>query len=273
MCKCISRIFCESEPYLYVVSDRHSVFKNRLWEETLHSFGSKAVFTTRIRPQANRAEVFCKRVKKCLAMYIKSHKDWGSALILIEYSLNQQVSETTSFPASHLHFGRRMRTILDNPVISNLDGVEAETYPEYVYKNSLIMKQAMETANKCQQDKRLKYEHYYNRFRKPHSFIVGDKVLLRNKQISSAAKQFVAKLAPIWIGPFVIVEQLSRNNFTIRELNGTKVLKSNSDQLKRYYDPLLFKANVKLKHFHEGKTAKPTSLKARRRYNFRQPKP
>lgn len=84
-----------------------------------------------------------------------------------------------------------------------------------------------------------KQEKYYNKGRKEVLFSVEDKVMRRVQVLSTASKNFCAKLAPKYEGPFEILEIKSPTVYILNEGNdfNMKGSKINVSRLKRYIPP------------------------------------
>lgn len=62
-----------------------------------------------------------------------------------------------------------------------------------------------------------KQAKYHNRDKREFDFAIGSKVLKRNFVLSSKEKNFNAKLAPRFIGPFTIAEKVSSNVYLLEK--------------------------------------------------------
>jgi hypothetical protein len=74
----------------------------------------------------------------------------------------------------------------------------------------------------------------YDKNRRGFEFEVNDRVLRKNYVLSSAAEKFMSKLAPKFIGPFVVSRKISPVSYSLQNLQGKNVGNWHVSQLKPY---------------------------------------
>lgn len=84
-------------------------------------------------------------------------------------------------------------------------------------------------------DEKEKQAYNYNLRRRPVKFEPGHLVLVRARHLSSAANQFVAKLAPLFDGPSELVRFISPNLVLVQNLQSGKRRKVAVNDLKFYH--------------------------------------
>ena len=87
-----------------------------------------------------------------------------------------------------------------------------------------------ENARKNMKNMISKNKKAYDQKRSVVSIKIGDNVLLKSHPLSNLKKNFSAKLAPKWRGPYKVLSQLSPVNFAIQCGGDTRV--AHSVQLK-----------------------------------------
>jgi hypothetical protein len=63
----------------------------------------------------------------------------------------------------------------------------------------------------------------YNLRRRPVTYRVGDVVLKKNFPQSDAAKYFSAKLAPRYVGPYIVAKEISPLVYTLADMEGHEI--------------------------------------------------
>lgn len=80
--------------------------------------------------------------------------------------------------------------------------------PPHVQKRNTGYQQLFEKVKRCLATAQEDNRRVYNLRRRPLQFAVGDQVWRRNKAQSNAAISFTAKLAPAFVGPFIIKQKV-----------------------------------------------------------------
>nr|GFA95772.1 putative reverse transcriptase domain-containing protein [Tanacetum cinerariifolium] len=134
---------------------------------------------------------------------------WDTHLPLIEFSYNNSYHKSLKYSPFEALYGRKCRS----PVIWNEVGESQIIGPELVQETTekiVQIRERLKTTRSCQ-------KCYANRRRKPLEFQVGDRVLLRVspwKGVVRFGKR--GKLAPRFVGPFEILEQIGPVAYRLR---------------------------------------------------------
>lgn len=96
-----------------------------------------------------------------------------------------------------------------------------DTEPQqFVNKRMQGYKDTFQQVSKRIENSRSKNQHHYNLRRRPVSCFVGQRVWRKNKVLSNAANYFTAKLAPEFVGPFVVHKKTGTCTYKLKDLNG-----------------------------------------------------
>lgn len=154
-----------------------------------------------------------------------------------------------------------VKQIKENPEKYNLD------LNNWAKRMELLKEVHDSTFLKIEKEKE-KQMHYFNKCKREVSFDIGEEVWKRNFQLSAAAKGFNAKLAPIYLGPYTIVEKKGENVYRLEK--DRKILDCTvhaKDLRKKYEDEWhrLEQARKEEEKKNEEDEEKPTAAPRRKR--------
>ena len=183
-----------------IVSDRDSLFTSTFWTELHTLIGTKLKMSTAYHPESDG---FTERTNRSITQMLRhcvdvDQKNWAIKLPLIEFAINSARSDTTGFSPFFLNSGREPGTMVWNTNLEQYNGVR-------IFARR--MKEALLQAHDAILSARIKQTIQANRKRKPSPFSKGDLVYLSTKNIS-LPKGLARKLAPKFIGPFLILEEV-----------------------------------------------------------------
>ena len=220
-------------------SDNGTEFKNAAIEKFLKERG---VVHSTIPPywaRANPVERVNRTVKTMITSFIEAnHKTWDAHIPELMFAYNTAVQESTGVSPAFLNMGRN--PIPPNTLRRQEDGAAAdqesseavEKWRERMQELPDLQASAAERAAQAQ----ARQAEYYDSKRRPVLFAVGDKVLKRNRILSSAAEGIAAKLAPKYAGPFTISAQLGSNVVEITDPDGKPAGKIHVNDLKPFHE-------------------------------------
>lgn len=208
----------------YLLTDNGVQFRSREFRNLASSYKTQILFNAYYHAQANPVERVNRVLKTMLASYVKdNHKTWDQYLPKVACAVRTAVHEVTGMTPYFANFGREIT-------------LEGNQYPDTVNTNDLenitfadrasLIRRAPALINVYDDIvKRLKiaYEKskiQYDLRRRPAAFEVGDTVFRRNYVLSDAAKHFNAKLAPKFVGPFVIHRKVSSTTYELSDASG-----------------------------------------------------
>lgn len=178
-------------------------------------------------------------------MIVKTIQDrrdkWDSCIDSCIYAYNTAVHESSLYTPFELMFGRKailpIDIEMDNQTQDNLiakfnEDDDSQAIHSIMKKRSDNFKRAKENIVRAQE----KQKQYYDRkHAKPHAFVVGEKVLVKD---FLRKKRAGGKLTTRFIGPYVIVKKASKGIYNLRKLSAPySEIKVSGAHIKQYVDP------------------------------------
>ena len=198
-----------------IVSDCGSQFLSKMFEEFCTSMNIKHRTSSPYHQQANLSERYVKTLKAMLQAYAdENHTSWDQELHNLAMALNTSVNSSTGLTPAELNMGRQLQFTFDRE-FSQLDQVDDATRIQELKLLPEKMRKAIAFARENIKKAQEVNKKYYDRKRQDHSFKTGDKVLIKNHEVSSKAKKRTKKMLPVWIGPFELGEQKNELTFEL----------------------------------------------------------
>lgn len=216
VCNAIEKSIMQFGAPELLIQDNAKIYQSGEFKNMAKRYNSRLQYTPRYHPQANPSE----RVNRVVETVIRSciaddQRNWDQNIQQIAFAINSSVHETTKL-SPHLIFFSRQPSLFVHDKPSNdseqpLDPVSAYTsrFPKIRKIHELVK------ANIAESNKR--NAQHYNMRRRPSDFAVGDKVMKRNFVLSKKGAGFSAKLAPTFVGPFVLKAQVAPHMFTLAD--------------------------------------------------------
>lgn len=199
-----------------LLTDNGTQFVSRKFREMCDKWNTKQVQTSIYHPQANFVERTNKDLKQALRAFVgKDHTSWPDQASAFQYTHNSNKSEATGRSPSDIFLHRTL--------------VGPETLP---FKPEGDMRSPEEAVPVDNTKKTERNKTSYDQHRRPHSFKVGEMVLVQTHYRSRASENFSSKLAPIWHGPWLITAQKGPNTFEVEV--GRKRKTIHVEQMKKY---------------------------------------
>jgi hypothetical protein len=185
-----------------IVSDRGPQFVSKFWEELHKSLGTKLLHSLAYHLQTSGQT---ERVNQILedmlrACVLEFPQKWGESLPLAEFSYNNSYQESIKMAPFEALYGRRCRTPLN----------WSEPGERYFFRPDMV-KEVQEKVQRIIHNMKkapTRQKSYADRRRQPLCFLVGDFVYLKVSPIKGISRFGVkGKLAPRYIGPFLVLEQ------------------------------------------------------------------
>lgn len=211
-----------------ILSDNGAQFAGKHWLDSLSKNGIAVKHTSVYFPQGNMTERYNREIGRLLRSYcFDKHTRWAFVIGFIEECLNNAINETTGFAPYFLQFGRRaaqpIERFINFPPDENLNIDRSKIL--CLARNRLITK-AERRADK------------HNLGVKEVTFKVGDKVLVRSHELSSAADRTIKKFFLLFEGPFQILRCAGPNSYVIGDLKGKEINKQNVVNLRLFKEPV-----------------------------------
>lgn len=199
-----------------LIVDNGVQFRSRLMRTLAEQYNVKLAFTANYHAQANATERVNRVIKCMLTSYVKdNHRLWDRFIYKVGFAIRSSKHESTGVTPNLVNFGREV----------SIDG-EEESFvpPENV---ELVPDERKQAFAKLYQDIRArilkahkKSAHVYNLRRRVQSFQLNQRVWRRNYVLSDATKQFAAKLAPKFVGPFTVTQIVSPWTYQLTDHDG-----------------------------------------------------
>ena len=81
---------------------------------------------------------------------------------------------------------------------------------------------------------RVKYKSYYDVKHRDIEFNIGDEVLVRTHDLSSADEGFMRKLGKKWQGPVIVCEKVNPVTYKIMDMEGKEIGKRHVNDIKKF---------------------------------------
>ena len=234
--KCLTNLFYRFGAPEVIQTDNASNFKSNNFESFLQASGVTHLTTAPYSPQSCRAERSIQSIKQGLRCYLDGQqKKWEQYLEPVVFEINQSQSETTKHSPHELIFGKKLKRIGD--IIRDIDS-DRDKYDgtkSFEQLNKKLKNLHLKAEEFCLKQ-RTQYAKQYNSTHKDHRFNVNDLIFKRTNYNSDKSKNFCAKLAPRYHGPFIISKILDNNRYEVSNINKTETHVVNSFQIKPAFE-------------------------------------
>ena len=207
-----------------ILSDRGPQFISTFWAEFFKLLKTDIRLTSSYHPQANGGTERANRtLLESLRCFVNARQDnWSDHLVYFEFAYNQSVNPATGYSPFVLMFAQSPRA----PYDALLEG--GDPTKQFDTDNQMARDLGFDVIQNLQ-DARDKLHRAAQQFRerharscKPHTYAVGDQVLLSTENVKLSLP--CRKLSPAFVGPFKIVKLLGHNAVEIRSTGRWKAL-------------------------------------------------
>lgn len=202
-----------------ILSDNGSQFTSRQWKNAIAQWGVEHWTTPVYGPRANPTERRNQELKRVLRVHLcdNEHKRWDQYLPDSLLALRQRVNRVTGYSPAELFLGRRIHRIGDWK-LPNVPEVNHPTLDEWqrAAKTECENRQAEATERTQRQAEGADVDA-------AEDLVPGQLVMRRNHPQSSKIDGYHAGLAPKWVGPFEVEQQLGPGVYTLKTSPATKV--------------------------------------------------
>ncbi|WVZ63181.1 hypothetical protein U9M48_012835, partial [Paspalum notatum var. saurae] len=201
----LTRIVCLHGVPTTIVSDRGSQFTSRFWKALHEAMGTNLHHSTAYHPQTGGQT---ERVNQILedmlrACAIEYSESWDKCLLFEEFSYNNSYQASISMSPFEMLYGRNCRT----PVNWSESGERQHFGPDLVLEAEEKVRLIQERLRTAQ----VRQKHYADRRKQELSFEQGDYVYLKVTPFKGTKRfQEKGKLAPCFVGPFMILEKIGQ---------------------------------------------------------------
>lgn len=213
--KFVSEVFARHGAPKYLVSDRGVQFVSVFFETVVASLGSVHRLTTAYHPQSNQTERVNRTIKTAIRAYVGTkHREWDLFLPHISFALRTAPHQSTGDTPAFLLYGRDLNTPLDLWLQAD-EECAPESMDSYKSELTSMLQDAYDHVRQTMAASHDTQKKYYDKRRRHTVFKVGDLVRLKSHPRSSAAAGFAAKLAPVYKGPYRVVQVMSDLNYRL----------------------------------------------------------
>lgn len=206
-----------------IIVDNGVQFRSREFTKLMATYKVHIRYTANYHPQANPTERVNRVLKTMLSSFIEDNqRSWDTLLAKVACAIRSSKHETTSNSPYFVNFGKEMTLQGDHnhykdDKISNIkvrrDADEVSNRQKGFQKLYTDIRQRLTKASELSSSR-------YNLRRRPIQYTIGQQVYRRNFVLSDASKYYTAKLAPKFIGPFIVHKRLSPWVYELRDMDG-----------------------------------------------------
>ena len=205
-----------------LLSDNGKQFTSNEFKNVAKEYNIKLINTPYYHPQANACERQHRVLKTILSSFVKdNHRTWDKLLQKAACAIRTARSESTGLSPFFVNFGREI--ILDGtnhipPPIAPQPG--ENTVIKSPEERATVFPQIFKNVRKRLDKALTQSQKTYNLRRRDVKYEVGQLVWRKNYVLSDAARYFTAKLAPKFVGPFIVHRKVSPWTYELRDPDG-----------------------------------------------------
>lgn len=200
-----------------IICDNGKQFISKEFQSLAKTYNVNVQHVAFYHPQANPCERQHRTLKAMLSCYAKDNqRTWDQYLQKVACAIRTAKNETTSASPFFVNFGREIK--LNGSDHRNIPVNEDGAIPSSQSKSlefSKLFKNVRERLDKAF----AKSKHNYDLRRRDVQYNVGQRVWRKNYVQSDAPNYFTAKLAPKFVGPFIVCERLSPWTYKLTDGN------------------------------------------------------
>ncbi len=203
----IQHVFANHGMPSTLISDRGAVWNNKFWKHVCKIMKVKHHMSTAYHPQTDgQTERTNRTLEDVLRNYVRATQtDWDRWLPFAQFAVNNSWQESVQATPFYLNTGAHP----DTPVTASLPRV----VPEAADLAKRITK-AVERARECMATAQQRQRNAANKHRRDVEYQVGDRVLLRAKNIKFKAAG-ARKLMPKYVGPFAVTARVGKASYRL----------------------------------------------------------
>jgi len=204
-----SKIFCRYGLPKRIVTDNAKNLTSNCFERCLLQWQIEHFCIPIYTPQINLTERSNRTIKQIIRTFLlnETHSKWATYLPLVQFAINSSFQESTKFSPAKLFLNREFNLPIDNalkltPEVTN----QSVSIRQDMY--SKILKSVTENIRAAQSKQKL----YYDARHTPMSMAVGDRVLMKDVQLSSKLQGVSSGLNPLYKNDVYTVSKVIGNN-------------------------------------------------------------
>ena len=219
-----AKLFCRRYQVLHgipeeIVSDRDVRFTSVFWQEFMKLQGTVHNMSSAFKPSTDGQS---ERTNRFLEDYLRNYvhpcqDDWAEFIFVAEVAYNSRVQDSIKMSPFEADIGYVPKTIPDQ-VYEKFNGSKSSNKDVYLFAQR--QQEILERVKVALIEAQARMKKYYDKKRLVQKFKVGDEVFISSKNldvehlgvISSGSK----KLAPLWIGPYSVLKEVTRDTYKIK---------------------------------------------------------
>lgn len=210
-----------------VVTDHGTQFRGERWKRSMLEMGIKTYKTSKYHPNSNMAERMLREIGRILRAYShENQQKWSEYTLKAEEFVNLACHDSTGVTPYEALFKKRPPRVIEE--IVNFEWFE-KPQQDLVHKiETRVKAKAEERARRQNKGRYIQIQYQ-----------IGDKVLIKNRQLPSSENRLMKKLFLCYVGPFVVTETFTNNTVRLTFMDGRKKGIYNINQLKPYKEEKL----------------------------------
>lgn len=215
-----------------IICDNGVQMKSTMFKKMCSKYNSKILFNAHYYPRANPTERTNRTIKAMISSYItKNHKTWDENLAAIACAIRTAKNEVTGYSPFFVNFGRNY--IGSGKVHDDVPKNDVDPSDFLDSRITGFRKMFIDIEHKLQRAHE-RNRNKYNLRRREVQYEEGQYVWKRNKVLSDATKDFSAKLAPKYIGPFRVRRKIGYLTYELVDENERNLGRWHVQDLKPY---------------------------------------
>lgn len=213
-----------------IICDNGVQMKSTVFKKMCDKYQTKILYNANYYPRANPTERTNRTVKTMISSYIsRNHKTWDENLAAIACAIRTSRHEVLGYSPFFVNFGRNYigSGSMHDENYMNVESDSVDSRVAGFQKMFAEIKRKLQLAHE-------RNKNIYNLRRRMVQYDVGQLVWKRNKVVSDMARQFSAKLAPKYIGPFRIRRKTGYLTYELVDANEHSVGTWHVQDLKPY---------------------------------------
>jgi hypothetical protein len=208
--KVLSEIVSRHDPPSEFFSDNGPAFIDAGVERLMELIGSQHIFTAPYHPQANASERLNKTLEVLLRPLVRDHpEDWDIFLPLILRAIRTVVNPKTGFSPYFLVYGHEPVAPVELALGLYPPESSVDDFANEIVGNLHV---ALDEAVKASERARQVVQKALDSREVAYDFSIGDWVMVEEMQYARGVN---AKLAMPYTGPYVILERVDINTYTL----------------------------------------------------------
>lgn len=222
------------------ITDNAKYYRGAKFTEMCSSFKIDLKHNIAYNSRSNPTERSNQSIETMICSYIADdHRKWDLLMPELQWAMRSSLSAATKHTPHYLVFGKELSldgrhhplTALPDDAVELPEAADRDEYADYLKHLDDFRDEVQERLQEAQ----ARNARTYNLRRREAPFKTGDRVWRKNFVKSNKAKKIAKKLAPKWVGPFVIKNKVGRVSYLLEDSNGVEDGPWHADQLKKHF--------------------------------------